>query len=201
MPSCVLVVMVRAGRRGGRLRGEVIPATSNGGRVARERVAENGSCRGLARRKLARWLLLLMGLGCSACGGERQPEEGGPGVACSFFAAGHVYGNPRTDVRECFYPPFWAGLKETLSDRQLDFGVLLGDVVFHLSGESWDRVDATLAELERAADARNLFVFTHQVLWRKLSALPEKVRVNSGLGAEDGQDFETELLPRFTSKV
>jgi len=54
-------------------------------------------------------------------------------------------------------------------------------------------------ELAEAADARNLFVLMHQVLWFKMSVLSERVSVNSGFGFEEGQDFEEEILPRFTA--
>lgn len=193
-------------------------------------------------------------------------------AAYSFFAAGHAYGSPRSKVHEGLYPPLLLGLETLCREQSLDFGVLLGDVVFRPSGESWDRVDAQLAkldlpvhlvagnhdlvppdwpeelpgfltrsdwearygstyrsfrcgsdqfvildpnidgwrilgdqlafldaELEQAASARNLFVLMHQVLWFEMSVLPRRVSVNSRFGMRDGQDFEEEILPRFTA--
>jgi len=66
--------------------------------------------------------------------------------AYSFFIAGHVYGSPGVENLG-FHPPFKAKFDYIQSHPEIEFGVLLGDVVGWGSHEKWDMFDAEIDTL------------------------------------------------------
>lgn len=63
----------------------------------------------------------------------------------TFLVAGHTYGVPGVN-NPGFHPPFKAMFPQ-LNSRDLDFGVLTGDMVIWSTPTDWDEVDADLVEL------------------------------------------------------
>ena len=119
-------------------------------RAAGERISDSAPSRETPRRKRALALGALLALCCLACRSDPSgvsSEEPERDAAYSFFAAGHSYGDPHAKVRDGLYAPFRAELSRLLANRGVDFGVLLGDVVFRPSKESWDLVDKQIAQL------------------------------------------------------
>ena len=119
-------------------------------RAAGERISDSAPSRETPRRKRALALGALLALCCLACRSDPSgvsSEEPERDAAYSFFAAGHSYGDPHAKVRDGLYAPFCAELSCLLANRGVDFGVLLGDVVFRPSKESWDLVDKQIAQL------------------------------------------------------
>jgi hypothetical protein len=64
----------------------------------------------------------------------------------SFFIAGHTYGKPFVE-NDGFHPPFKAKIPYIKSRTEIEFGVLLGDIVWLPSEKDWDEVDSDIAEL------------------------------------------------------
>ncbi len=58
----------------------------------------------------------------------------------SFFIAGHVYGKACVD-NEGVHPPFKQKFEYLKSREEIEFGVLLGDIVWIPSEKDWDEVD------------------------------------------------------------
>lgn len=68
------------------------------------------------------------------------------GIRYSFFVAGHVYGKPGVD-NEGLHPPFEQSCKELVSQNDIEFGILTGDVVWQSTKENWDSVNDFLSEI------------------------------------------------------
>lgn len=67
-------------------------------------------------------------------------------TAYSFFIAGHVYGKPFVE-NDGFHPPFKEKFDYIKSRPEIQFGVLLGDIVWLPSEKDWDEVDRDIEEL------------------------------------------------------
>jgi hypothetical protein len=69
----------------------------------------------------------------------------------SFFVAGHVYGNPsfRRAHKNAngIYPLFIERIKQDIIKKDIDFGVLTGDIVYRSLNEEWDAVEENIKEL------------------------------------------------------
>lgn len=126
---------------------EMHPDTNTTTHATGERVSDSLPHRETARGKLSLAAWALLAIGSASCSSELGPKAPDGDASYSFFAAGHSYGDPHTKVRDGLYPPFRVGLSRLLAERSVDFGVLLGDVVFRPSQESWDLVDEQLNEL------------------------------------------------------
>jgi hypothetical protein len=68
-------------------------------------------------------------------------------VAYSFFAAGHVYGNP-SSIQYGVHPPFEEAIDFLNGYPEMAFGVFTGDVVPRPTPEYWDSVQADFNKLE-----------------------------------------------------
>lgn len=68
-------------------------------------------------------------------------------IEYSFFAAGHVYGNP-TDPTFGLYEPFRSSSKFINEYPNVDFGVLTGDVVIWTTQRRWDSVFVDLTRFK-----------------------------------------------------
>ena len=64
----------------------------------------------------------------------------------SFFVAGHAYGKPAPKGKKELYPPFKEKFQFLNTNKNIEFGVLLGDVVRYPS--SWPNVLKELEELK-----------------------------------------------------
>ncbi len=92
---------------------------------------------GYVQKGLVLWIFLVINL--SVTGQEAS--------AYSFFIAGHTYGSPGTD-NVGFHPPFKATFEYIRSHDNMQFGVLVGDIVSSdPTAEDWDEIDADLAQL------------------------------------------------------
>ena len=191
---------------------------------------------------------------CSVLINDSQSEE----LEYSFFAAGHTYGNPLEKANNRgLYKPFKEKIDFLNNQEKIEFGVLLGDVVWvpkfwpeaqkdievlnmpihiargnhdgplkpfermfgksfksftlhkdlfiildpnidnwNISGEQLSFLKETLA-LE-GDNARNIFVFSHQLLWwSKDKSI--KPRPNSINGRDEEINFWNEIMPLFKS--
>lgn len=66
--------------------------------------------------------------------------------AYSFFAAGHLYGAPGVH-NVGFHPPFKAKYEYIQGREEIEFGVLLGDIVIYGAEDKWDNVVADIDTL------------------------------------------------------
>ena len=64
----------------------------------------------------------------------------------SFFIAGHTYGKPFIE-NDGFHPPFKSKFDYIQSRTEIEFGVLLGDIVWLPSEKDWDEVDRDIETL------------------------------------------------------
>ncbi|PLX07739.1 MAG: hypothetical protein C0596_09950 [Marinilabiliales bacterium] len=64
----------------------------------------------------------------------------------SFFIAGHSYGKPFVD-NEGFHPPFKQKFLSVQDSADLEFGFLLGDIVWIPSEKDWDEIDKDIEDL------------------------------------------------------
>ena len=86
--------------------------------------------------------LILISIFLILCSTEIYAQDG----AYSFFIAGHVYGAPSVENLG-FHPPFKAKFEYIQSRSEIEFGILLGDVVPWGSYAKWDNVDAEIDTL------------------------------------------------------
>ena len=90
-----------------------------------------------------RILPVLMLLALFACDSV-EPEIQ---ISYSFFAAGHVYGNPMT-YSYGFHPPLDSNISYLNGYPSLEFGVFTGDVVPHPSADYWDSLQVDLNKIK-----------------------------------------------------
>ena len=68
-------------------------------------------------------------------------------VEFSFFTAGHIYGNPRDEAHpKGLYKPFTQKFKKLNEDKNMKFGVLLGDIVW--KSEFWKEAELDISKLK-----------------------------------------------------
>lgn len=90
------------------------------------------------------WMGTLMLAACS--GRDETPEINSP-VDYSFFVAGHAYGST-DNYQGGLYDPFLEKLDTINGDDNMEFGVLLGDVVKHSEPKYWDLLDADMKRIK-----------------------------------------------------
>lgn len=178
-----------------------------------------------------------------------------------FFVAGHTYGKPGVDSIG-FHPPFREEIPRIKNQKEIEFGVLTGDIVFVPSDADWNEIDQDIKTLEipvyfavgnhdvgkdpqrklyesrygktyftfsrnndlfiildpnldhwniagdqlsflketlkGAAQARNIFVFFHQVLWWDENGEFASVKINSKANRSPEPNFWKTVFPLFS---
>lgn len=87
-------------------------------------------------RKIAPFVFFILLISCAT----RKEEP------YSFFIAGHTYGKPFVE-NDGFHPPFKEKFFYIKSRTEIEFGVLLGDIVWLPSEKDWDEVDRDINDL------------------------------------------------------
>jgi len=91
------------------------------------------------------YLILIISNGCVNKEDSNETEDSN--VLYSFFAAGHTYGKPYVD-NVGFHPPFKQKFDLIRKNKNIEFGVLTGDMVIEGTELNWEEVDSDIALLE-----------------------------------------------------